>query len=1579
MLVNVMTDSRNPTAQQASQNVPHAVDLRSSENSFKSATGGDFTEVKEAMVDAMLCMTEQHCTGEGRNGEVIYAVRPSSKLVSGFLLPRFDRSGQEDETSDIHIATMGLDHQVASNESGEVVVRPRLSVYLRELPTWQEICDPRHEMMPQVQLSRDTRQTIEQRARAYIRERIASLSPLPETEDDDDLERGGNVIAQAEIAHDRAEASEADQQDTDTGDREASGTARAATEAANRADQAAAAFQDRERQRTEARRERIETISAIRREAFDRAFAEMGIRLLAADGDPQRARAVTSSDLDDDQSEIVEVGLEDAENDAESEVDSANTTGDEKGAPPAAGAIGPLRAGVGRIDDRFAAPQPIPHKWRRFPLDLGEFRFDVANEETISAAVTAFQAALNSRLDETITNWLATEDGQRNAYRPNERILPSHFTDESSWNRFLDDLRARRPATLADVRPDLNGVTLVADLDPDFVDNSRMNLRIAIQNDAAMPTGRDPWAYEHALFQVGLEVSVPANLHRPLRLDRVEPSYRFREWLEYPAMGLNCGVTQIGSTDGLVTLRTTWAPRYMQPRVDPRRIGGVPTSYSELANPATDVACLMALPDAYDHWIEEQSQIDVGQGLPVEIADEERRSHSNDLGAYRRESNYIRVGIELLRQSQAAGRTLTENPPTDAQERNRLARLAAPWSAWLRTNEAFAQYGAGQYTDWRLFQLAFILAHLPTFASRTEEFADRFDAFRDELSASLLYFATGGGKSEAFFGLLVFNLFFDRLRGKNRGVTALVRYPLRLLTLQQARRLMRILVQAELVRIHHAIGGWPFELGFWVGSGNTPNRAAQGFGGVPAITVAAYPNDTALLNPPQDDTEQAVKARRRSTRYREAIEAYDKLRICPCCGAETGMRKYPSQFGRIGIVCFNDESCSWNQSNPPAPHRVPLPFLLTDDTIYQRAPSVVLGTIDKLALVGQHDRTINVIMGMFGAARYMDPQSGHLFVPRGTRALAKAEDDGWTRLHPAFSSGANVFHDPFPSLIIQDEGHLLDESLGTFSGLFETTLESVLLRLGESQLQNNISKWNAAGDGSRQQPRLAKVIAATATISDPDRQLRVLYQREPLRFPCPGPNLYESFYAAPRTPLRPERIAFAQSLPDYLRPEASAPRMRTYMSLMTNGRSHTMTTSAVVSAYHLTFTRLWQLLEAGQPQDVVALMTDALDPRDPLTPLRSQALNELLSTANGPDVFATLLDLLRISLTYVTNKKGGDQIIETLAAQVERDQCGDNIPDLPFNTDLISGGVTIAEIQDVMARAEGATSSGEPFPELGTALRNIVATSAISHGVDVDKFNAMFFAGLPSDIAEYIQASSRVGRTHVGFSLFVPTPHSRRDRYVVETHDQFHRFLERMIPPPAVQRWADRAIARMIPSILQTYLCAVVEQELFCAASDTNKSSARHFTTAAAIKAWAERQTGGYPAAVRAVTDFSLEAIGINGRGGTGIGAATHAEHYRRFVEDRVRSLLDIFTQRSDPSQLSNFWQSIETRTLRRPMTSLRDVDAGGVIMGATRDPFRRRNVHLETVRQVMKIIRGQRLAVRSDLDADPAPIDVED
>jgi len=1546
------------------KNIPlAAVDIGNIERQLIKEVGHDLTEAKEAFVDGLVALTVERCTGDGPDGQFIYGTKPSSRLVSGFLLPRFREGGEEDETSDIHLATMGMDLQLASDRSGQITIQPELSIYVRVLPTWEEINDPRHDMMPQVQLSQEVRRQIEDRARQIIEEAIANLPPLPDI--DESEENPGDASADAARARDEADEAQQRLAERGVSDRDAQGEAEAATKAAERAEKIAALRMEATAARISARRKRNAETAAIRRQAFDHAFAELGIRVTSADEGEPHSRTMRADDLE----ETAKVSSEDG-----AETITVETEGQEPEA--VAGAASILQPGAGLLDDHHAAPQPLPQKWRRFCLNLNALSFDYATETSRQEAGDSFKREVLETARRTIEDWLASVEGQNWAYRPGERILPSNFSSKQSWEKYLNDLVARRPAAVADILPNLDGLSLVVDADGDFVDPARINLRVALENGAETPGRRVFFDTEPSVFQVALEVVVPVVCHRRLKLDRVQPSYRFKDWLEYPAMGLNCGVKEITEAHGMIRLRTTWSPHYSQPRIEPRTVPGVPTGYAELARESTNIDRLLALPDAYDAWIAVQARSDAGQGLPTDVADQERRQHTIDIEAYRRESRYIREGIKLLAESRAAALSIDGAAEAD---RPKLRRLAAPWEAWLRTNETFNIYGKARFTDWRLFQLAFILAHIPTLASRMPEYENRFEASRDELSASLLYFATGGGKSEAFFGLLLFNLFLDRLRGKHRGVTALVRYPLRLLTLQQARRLARLLVQAELLRLRRRIPGAPFEIGFWVGSGNTPNKVAQGFGGVPSISAAGNETDEALLNPPEGSSDQAKAARRRSDHYKEALESYDKLRTCPCCGNKTGMRKYPQQSGRIGIVCFND-NCEWNVAHKHISTRTPLPFLLTDDTIYQRAPSVVLGTIDKLALIGQHDRTINAIVGMLGAARFMDPDSRHFYMPRGERGLEQAVDNGWMPVYPAFNDGAKIFVDPFPSLVIQDEGHLLEESLGTFSGLFETVFEAMLMRLGKGVLKEIVASWQPDKKSQERLPRLAKVIAATATISDPDRQLKVLYQREPLRFPCPGPNLYESFYAIPREPSLAERKAFALTLPDRDRAERASPWMRDYVSVMTNGRSHTMTTCAVVSAYHLTVTRLWKkLIEEGRPGDVIAELSRVLDPRDALTPLRRRALDEIGKRIDGPNILASLLDLQRISLTYVTNKKGGDQIIETLQTQVERDQKNDGIGDLPFETQLISGGVTISEIQDIMQTAERGVEAGKPFPDLGNSLRNIVATSAISHGVDVDKFNAMFFAGLPSDIAEYIQASSRVGRTHIGFSLLIPTPHSRRDRYVVETHDQFHRFLERMIPAPAVQRWAEKAIRRILPSILQAYLCGVVEQEAFFRAKSSEKARARFFTTPSAIKSWAERDLGGYPAAIRAATDFALEAVGLEGRGERRTGATSHTEHYEKFVENRMRSILDLFVTRTDSSRLSNFWEAKQTRELRKPMTSLRDVDASGIIKGATRDPFRGRNINLETTRQVMRIIRGQRLANRTDVDAEPLPVDVED
>ena len=280
-------------------------------------------------------------------------------------------------------------------------------------------------------------------------------------------------------------------------------------------------------------------------------------------------------------------------------------------------------------------------------------------------------------------------------------------------------------------------------------------------------------------------------------------------------------------------------------------------------------------------------------------------------------------------------------------------------------------------------------------------------------------------------------------------------------------------------------------------------------------------------------------------------------------------------------------------------------------------------------------------------------------------------------------------------------------------------------------------------------------------------------------------------------------------------------------------------------------------------------------------------------------------------------------------------------------------------IERVMRAAERSRTASGDFVPLGESLRNIVATSAISHGVDVDRFNAMIFAGIPSNIAEYIQASSRVGRTHVGFSLLVPTPQSRRDRYVVETHTAFHRFLERMISPPAIDRWAAHAVKRVMPSLFQAWLMGVIEPRLFANAPD--KTKAPQFWRLDHIHAYldpVERRKKLLPNFV----DFVLGAIGVEGRGPAHIGLPANTAYYRTLVTREAHAMYDMFT--GDAAELGGklheFWNS--TTEVRRPMMSLRDVeDAGLITPAASRPAMRNDPDYQQDIEEAMKFLRRQR------------------
>lgn len=1175
--------------------------------------------------------------------------------------------------------------------------------------------------------------------------------------------------------------------------------------------------------------------------------------------------------------------------------------------------------------DTAAQEIDIPQKWLRLLVKLEPLTFDLIDATKRDTAIAQWINAMRLAVRQTVAAWAESPEGDQWAYR-RAVIRPSNFRSENAWNAFLEEQRKTKPV-VDDLAPTLNGLSLLVQLDPDLRDGARQNLRVMLENNSAEVSTRLRHRYEHSIHQVSLEVSLPASVHRSLKLDRVEPSYRFRDFLLYPAIGINCGVIE-GIAADRVRLATSWMPRYFQPRIVPSDIKGVQTEFAALAEDAFDPADLLNFVKAYRDWIaHEKATLDPGRGADTdEERDREREKFREDVACYAREAERVELGIKLLVHSY---KSFKADPG---------CKEAAPYKAWGLLNRTFHDVGAPRgITSWRLFQLAFVLAHIPTISSRMEEFAKSpwFNPEFDEETATLLYFPTGGGKSEAFFGLVVFNLFLDRLRGKEFGVTALLRYPLRLLTLQQAQRLLSIVMRAEFVRRAEKLGGAPFEIGFWVGRGNTPNR----------------PDDDRLEPVPDRDDAKHKNDDRLGLDYQGVNESFNKVPKCPICDQPTGLRRVKTgNEPEIGIFCFND-ACDWNKVTGATQ----LPLLIIDRDIYRHAPAILLGVIDKLALIGQHPATINRVMGMFGFARWRERGSGRLVMPSRKMLKDGAAASSCDELAPAYKGGAEVFHDPFPSLVIQDEAHLLEESLGTFAGLFETMLEQLFLRAG-GLMEARVAR----SPFGAKPPRLPKIIAATATVSVPQQQFGALYQRRHMHFPYPGPSIYRSFYAGPAPAINPDRAGLGGG--SARAPEIESPWMRVYASIMTNGKNHTVTTVSVLAAYHLAISEMWaDLRDPLQRDAAVERLANALTPGAVLHDLHRKALEEC---AKQPDVLGNILDLFRISLTYVTNKKGGDQVIDAFREEVAKvhKRHGRLLPQ--FHTDLISGGVDVAQIQDIMRKAEGGYKVGDDLPDLDQSLRNIVATSAISHGVDVDKFNAMFFAGMPSDIAEFIQASSRVGRAHVGFCLLIPTPHARRDRYIVETHDVFNRFLERMIAPPAITRWAASAHDRVLTSLFQAWLCGWAEQKLFIDTPNDQKTRAPIFESVGDVN---RLITSGLPGAAKDFMEFSVKAIGVAGRGSSKLGAAPHAEFYDGSIRDRAKRLTDEFRTQYGTTWLSDFWDNSPVG--QKPMMSLRDIDEAGRFIPAL--PFGRGakgGDDKTLVKEALRVVRRQSGRV-SELD----------
>lgn len=333
--------------------------------------------------------------------------------------------------------------------------------------------------------------------------------------------------------------------------------------------------------------------------------------------------------------------------------------------------------------------------------------------------------------------------------------------------------------------------------------------------------------------------------------------------------------------------------------------------------------------------------------------------------------------------------------------------------------------------NWRAFQIAFLLMTL-------EPTVDEESLERE--TVELIWFPTGGGKTEAYLGLAAFAMFMRRLQDPaSAGVHVLMRYTLRLLTTQQFQRAARLICAMEVLRQQdpQALGETPFSIGMWVGGASTPNKREDA---ISALNSLRGPRAGATTANPF------------------------AINQCPWCGAEMGPLRQAkvgrsrgkktnrvagySRAGDTVVFQCEDRHCTFS-----APAR--LPIYVIDEDVYEKCPTLIIGTVDKFALLAWRPEA----RSLFG----LDAS--------GQRVLAP------------------------PGLIIQDELHLISGPLGSMVGLYETIIEELCT------------------DRRPPAPVRPKIICSTATTRRYAEQINALYARpKSVLFPPPGMDASDSFF-----------------------------------------------------------------------------------------------------------------------------------------------------------------------------------------------------------------------------------------------------------------------------------------------------------------------------------------------------------------------------------------------------------------------------------------------------------------------------------
>jgi hypothetical protein len=463
--------------------------------------------------------------------------------------------------------------------------------------------------------------------------------------------------------------------------------------------------------------------------------------------------------------------------------------------------------------------------------------------------------------------------------------------------------------------------------------------------------------------------------------------------------------------------------------------------------------------DEYDRWIEslkrkiellDSDDVPTASAL-IEKCVECRSRIADGLTLLREESETALKVRHAFRLANLAMLISQRRGKQELRQPVRSEEDALSWSSPIR--EFDPSVPDAEYGYWRPFQIAFLVMSLRGIFDSTH---------KDRSVVDLIWFPTGGGKTEAYLGLTAFTIFFNALsKASVSGVDVLMRYTLRLLTAQQFQRAATLFCAMEHLRRKNveSLGERPFRIGLWVGGSATPNRREDALTKLRELqrdvnaenpyVLLRCPWCAARFGPIEGDTSPGGKGHRGASRGTRA-RASQSVRVYGY------VREKTPEGDTVAFRC-SDEACEFG--GLASQGRPALPIVVIDEDLLASPPNLLIGTVDKFAMLTWSPRARRI----FG----LNESGRHEGLP--------------------------------PTLIIQDELHLISGPLGSMVGAYETVIEALCV--------------DPFGGVTR-----PKIVASTATISRAQEQVHHLYARRGVTlFPPSGLQANDSFFAREAT------------------------------------------------------------------------------------------------------------------------------------------------------------------------------------------------------------------------------------------------------------------------------------------------------------------------------------------------------------------------------------------------------------------------------------------------------------------------------